>query len=223
MKPGFPKGFDKEVAYVAYYIAGHHNRREPFQSVETSRSTRRSQSIEPLGYPDDWADIPTFRKAVRQFRDDTYEIRESDHYKRHLAQVEASSEEPITGEASGEDPTTADESPATIMDQAMQEAFQRMIDNAISTTRKEGAAEHKKTAAQIEALSQQVAQLTTHMRQGEKEGPQGPPGEQGPPGVSAENASVRWVAGEIPYFDPSLDKSYGEGDMVGMGKDTYFA
>lgn len=105
----------------------------------------------------------------------------------------------------------------------MQEAFQRMIDNAISTTRKEGAAEHKKTAAQIEALSQQVAQLTTHMRRGEKEGPQGPPGEQGPPGVSAENASVRWVAGEIPYFDPSLDKSYGEGDMVGMGKDTYFA
>ena len=56
-------------------------------------------------------------------------------------------------------------------------------------------------------------------------GPPGPPGEPGEQGVQGEatvTPSDRWNATDLGYFDPHLDKSYGEGEIVTVGKDLYF-
>lgn len=61
--------------------------------------------------------------------------------------------------------------------------------------------------------------------------PQGPPGARGPPGPSGQAADPgistgsdngKWNATEIGYFDPHLDKSYGDGEIVTVGKDVYY-
>lgn len=124
LRPDFLKRFDKEVAYITYYIPGHHNWQELFQSVETSRSTCWSQSIELLGYLDILANLSNFWKAVKQFCNKIHRIQESNHYKCHLAQVEAPSEEPITDKISGEDFTIANKALITTIDKTV---FQSMI------------------------------------------------------------------------------------------------
>ena len=61
-------------------------------------------------------------------------------------------------------------------------------------------------------------------------GPPGPPGQQGPQGLPGEpgatgitaTGSDRWNPADLGYFDPHLDKSYGEGEIVTVGKDLYF-
>ena len=59
-------------------------------------------------------------------------------------------------------------------------------------------------------------------------GPAGPEGQPGPPGPPGEpnaapgGAPERWNPSDLGYFDPHLDKSYGEGEIVTVGKDTYF-
>ena len=57
-------------------------------------------------------------------------------------------------------------------------------------------------------------------------GPAGPVGEPGPPGPAGEptgsSSFDRWNSSDLGYFDPHLDKSYGEGEIVTVGKDTYF-
>lgn len=51
-------------------------------------------------------------------------------------------------------------------------------------------------------------------------GPVGPPG---PPGANGNgNGDNRWNAADLGFFDPHLDKSYGEGEVVTVGKDTYY-
>ena len=54
-------------------------------------------------------------------------------------------------------------------------------------------------------------------------GQQGPAGPAGPPGEAATGTgSERWNPSDLGYFDPHLDKSFGEGEIVTVGKDTYF-
>lgn len=58
-------------------------------------------------------------------------------------------------------------------------------------------------------------------------GPPGNPGPQGPPGEATgsglgSGSFERWNPSDLGYFDPHLDKSYGEGEIVTVGKDTYF-
>lgn len=60
--------------------------------------------------------------------------------------------------------------------------------------------------------------------------PQGPPGPSGPAGPigpagpegGSTGGSDRWNPADLGYFDPHLDKSYGEGEIVIVGKDLYF-
>lgn len=58
-------------------------------------------------------------------------------------------------------------------------------------------------------------------------GQQGPPGPPGPPAppvppAASGNGDSRWNAADLGFFDPHLDKSYGEGEVVTVGKDTYY-
>lgn len=53
-------------------------------------------------------------------------------------------------------------------------------------------------------------------------GPPGPSGPSGPAGSSSSNDPNKWNASEIGFFDPHLDKSYGEGEVVTVGRDLYY-
>ena len=58
-------------------------------------------------------------------------------------------------------------------------------------------------------------------------GPPGPPGPQGDPGQPGADGQSgggadRWNAADLGFFDPHLDKSYGGGDIVTVGKDLYY-
>ena len=61
-----------------------------------------------------------------------------------------------------------------------------------------------------------------------QQGEQGPVGPEGPTGPQAESSSSnngnneRWNPADLGYFDPHLDKSYGEGEIVTVGKDIYY-
>lgn len=58
----------------------------------------------------------------------------------------------------------------------------------------------------------------------EAPGPSDPPD---PPGANGgtntnNNDDSRWNAADLGYFDPHLDKSYGEGEIVTVGKNVYY-
>ena len=85
--------------------------------------------------------------------------------------------------------------------------FQEMINNAVNTA--------------VQNLPRQPGQ----------QGPAGPPGPPGNPGQTgpagahgqaAGGGSDRWNAADLGFFDPHLDKSYGDGDIVTVGKDIYY-
>ena len=48
--------------------------------------------------------------------------------------------------------------------------------------------------------------------------PKSPPGGDFLPKVSTE----RWNQADLGYFDPHLDRAYGEGEIVSVGKDVYY-
>ena len=56
------------------------------------------------------------------------------------------------------------------------------------------------------------------------QGPPGPTGPTGPPGADGYSSSgtPNWNAKDIGFFDPHLDKSYGDGDIVTQGSDVYY-
>ena len=74
------------------------------------------------------------------------------------------------------------------------------------------------------AVQRAVTQALQHLQI--PAGPAGPPGDPGPQGPAGEpstsTSSDRWNPSDLGYFDPHLDKSYGEGEIVTVGKDTYF-
>ena len=52
---------------------------------------------------------------------------------------------------------------------------------------------------------------------------QGPPGPTGPTGPAGTGSgSLSWQLADLGYFNPMLDKSYGEGEVVTVGKDVYY-
>ena len=58
-------------------------------------------------------------------------------------------------------------------------------------------------------------------------GAPGPPGPPGPPGANGVangngNGENRWNTADLGYFDPHLNKSYGKGEIVTVGKDVYY-
>ena len=75
------------------------------------------------------------------------------------------------------------------------------------------------------ALQNLIRQIPTQQgqqgQQGEQ-GEQGPTGPQGPSGTVSASGSNRWNPSDLGYFDLHLDKSFGEGEIVTVGKDTYF-
>ena len=52
------------------------------------------------------------------------------------------------------------------------------------------------------------------------QGPPGPTGPTGPAGTGSGSSS--WQLADLGYFNPMLDKSYGEGKVVTVGKDVYY-
>ena len=52
------------------------------------------------------------------------------------------------------------------------------------------------------------------------QGPPGPPGPTGPAGTGS--GSLSWQLADLGYFNPMLDKSYGKGEVVTVGKDVYY-
>lgn len=85
-----------------------------------------------------------------------------------------------------------------------QDAIQRMITDAVNSA---------------------VARLTAQPSGGAgppgPPGPPGPAGDQGPTGTGS-NGHSSWNPQELGYFDPLLDKAFGDGDVISAGKDTYF-
>lgn len=99
--------------------------------------------------------------------------------------------------------------------------IQYIVNSAINKAMKKAA------VVQKEAAAWSAAQLLQQRIKQGLQGPPGnldPPGEPGLPGISTDNNLnlVRWNAGNILYFNPLLDKSYSEGDIVSQGKNTYY-
>jgi len=58
---------------------------------------------------------------------------------------------------------------------------------------------------------------------GQLRGPPGPTGPTGPPGIgSGGGPGVHWRPEEVGFFFPDLNAAYGSGDVVTIGKETFF-
>ena len=56
------------------------------------------------------------------------------------------------------------------------------------------------------------------------QGPPGPPGPQEPPGeaVKITFTGTRWDPSKVEYFDPHLPTTYGDGNIVTVGKKKHY-
>ena len=208
----------------------------------TSRS--RSASLEPTSYfPIDWpVDKPAFRKAVATFVKDTRQLAE----KLSPSSDSASTSLETTAESSKAGSTSQTSKASASQTSAEEAIYQEPIGPAIdadiimSDTNNDGANRNNAsgndnprnfngtgfTQQQWTALQGLISNINVQPgpqgQQGER-GQQAMPGVPGVPGEGTSSSSTeRWNSADLGYFDPHLEKSYGEGEIVTVGKDLYY-
>ena len=62
---------NEKIAIVVQFIVNHYSQLVSTNTSESTRPTTRKQDLEPLGYPPDWVDGPTFCKAMCAFWNNT--------------------------------------------------------------------------------------------------------------------------------------------------------
>ena len=207
---------------VINYITAHQprpvNLATPVDSSDRD-SRARSRSLEPaVYYPTEWAvDKSEFRRSVAAFVKSTLHLDEL---------LQPSADPSATGARTPRSSSISSLShDATSAEEAI---FQKPIGPEKEDI--EMADDHRNyqgtgfTQQQWTALQTLIGSVNAQQGPAGPTGPQGPTGPTGPDGQpgTGGNGNERWNAADLGFFDPHLDKSYGEGEIVTVGKDIYY-
>ena len=208
--------------------------------AERTTQRSRSSSLEPTAYfPIDWpVDKPAFRKALATFVKDTRQLAEDLLPAQNSTTPESS--KAATRQTSAEE-AIYQQPIGPVIEPAVEPVIDtdtNMADTGNGSTGRPSSDSANRpnsdprnfnntgfTQQQWMALQALVGSIST--QQGPP-GPPGPAGQQGQPGVPGEAAAAsssssdRWNSADLGYFDPHLEKSYSEGEIVTVGKDLYF-
>ena len=187
-------------------------------SAREERSRARSNSVEAPSWPTSWAlDRSIFRTALRTFEAGTEALR-------RLRDPPSTGASPHTSPTNT--PSGSSSNPPSSVGQTTR-----------ATSAEEGiynkpiGPEPPVMAGQMtpQELRDFITQTVNAAVQNSRApaGAPGPPGPPGPPGADGGangngNGNSRWNTADLGYFDPHLDKSYGEGEIVTVGKDVYY-
>ena len=207
-----------------------------------ARQTKRSASAEPPPYPVHWAtDIPTFRRVVKAFEDQTVNYRKLPqliaYFRRHDPPSTGNTPESLSpqttprilNQPSGSDTPAGATTRGTSAEEII---YNRPIGPSLPDQKMATPVIDPNIQAAITAaIAQYVAQ---HPPQPGPQGVPGPPGNPGAPGApgapgndgsaNGRNDTPRFVASDVGFFDPFYDnKSNDTGPGVEhAGKETYF-
>ena len=203
-----------EVGYAIHYITRNYPRpdrsdADPVASVEEGRATR-SASVEPPKYPYQWAtDTPAFRKSVKTFITSIQHYRQipqvvefvdaeiQKHHSQHIEQPET--EDPSSSKSTpSTNPSTVDllkSTSETMSESNITPAVQAVLDDMMARV--------------VKLIDEKTSNMSS---------PQGSQKSSTP--SSTPNTS--WHSSDIGYFDPLLDKAYGDGELLTVGRDTYY-
>lgn len=181
----------------------------------------RSTSLEPTSYYlNDWSiDKSVFRRAVKDFTAVTQQLHE-------LLKPSSTGSTPHGSSPSSQEQRHTSDSREPTIDLGTSET---LVEDTIYGNR----AQQDQLPMDFQQIQDQInrtvqAAVTAALQNMQPPpGPAGPPGPQGAQGIPgpASNGSAssdRWNPSDLRYFDPHLDKSYGEGEIVTVGKDIYY-
>ncbi len=212
-------------------------------SSSNPRSRTRSQSVEPLPFPQDWAiDRSALTAALANFQTATEALRPASTTSPSSNPQASDTDPPSTGNtppdrtqptSSTRNSTRATSAEEGIWKEPFGPANRNVEDTEMASHQRNNSAGPSGDAENWQNTGftqQQWTALQRLMRPGPTPpppgppGPAGPPGPTGPPGVdgSSSSGNPNWNAKDIGFFDPHLDKSYGEGDIVTQGSDVYY-
>lgn len=184
---------NEEITIAVQFIVDHYPRPVPTDASESTRPTSRRRDLEPLGYPPEWVDGPTFRKAICAFWNSTLSFRESNIYQEYQSRRLSDSESLVSVSSKNKD------TPTVSMDQSGEQAAPRNMEDRM---------------AGMEKLLERLAtQLNVNAS--------GKPRLPGTLGEPPTTANGRWNPADLGYFDPHLDKSYPESDIIAINKETW--
>ena len=193
------------------------------ESSATGERRARSQSTTPqFSWPSDWSiDKSALRQAIKAFDRSTHHIL---HYVDEIRRPPSTGNTPE--QASESTPATATETDS--INSASETGSHNRRQSTGQTTPPLPPV-HNHQQQPLPVMDQaQIQQMITAAVQAaiqalpRQQGPPGPPGPAGPPGTSNGSTGGGWQAADLGYFDPMLDKSYGEGEVVTVGKDVYY-
>ena len=194
-----------EVGYSIHFITRNYPRpdrsEETVPSIEGGHATR-SASVEPPRYPYQWAtDTPAFRKSVRAFINATEDFRRLSIVTEFVDQeITKQNKQPDSGEPSSSR-ITLDTNLSSV--DLLKRTSETMTESAVTPAVQ--AMLDEMMARVIKLIEEKTANTST---QPDPQEPSTPTG--------------TWHSSDIGYFDPLLDKAYGEGELLTVGKDTYY-
>ena len=211
-----------ELALTSKYIYKHYPRPDfplPATAQAKARQTKRSESVEPPPYPVNWAtDIPTFRRFVRAFEDQTIDYRRLPQLVLYLRRHDPPSTGNTPTRSRTPEPTRYPSADEIIYNHPIGPQ-NRMADQIPMTA-------DQLRAFITDTVNAAVANLNPNF------GPpnHGPPNPGTPPGPP-ENGNLpghtdrnKWNAGDVGFYDPNYEgKSVGSASPIEhTGKETYF-
>ena len=207
-----------ELALTSKYIYKHYPRPDlpiPATVQAKARQTKRSESVEPPSYPVNWAtDIPTFRRVVRAFKDQTIDYRRLPQLVLYLRRHDPPSTGTTPIRSRTPEPTTRHPSADEIIYNHPIGPQNRMADQIPMTA-------DQLRAFITDTVNAAVANLNPNHDLPNPGTPPGPPENGGLPGHTDRN---KWNAGDVGFYDPNYEgKSVGTASPIEhTGKETYF-
>ena len=217
------------VGDVTRSVCGHltANTLRPARPISVAGPSRTTtHSLIQDRWPSNWAiDKPAFRKSVRRFEKATEPLRDLLFGPFSTGNTPVASPTGISPTVSPPPSDSREESTATDTAAGSNSSPRRPS----SQTTPEMAGNF--TPQQLQDMINNAVNNAVTTAINNLQLPAGPRGERGPPGdpgepgsatVGASSSDSKWNAAELGYFDPHLDKSYGEGEIVTVGKDVYY-
>ena len=109
-----------------------------------------------------------------------------------------------------------------VMDSSLQQSITSVVLSAIATAVAAIQAKHKNKMLSLWEMIEKSLLLKESLSAAPPPNPNGSP-KALPGGDSLMKASAkRWNQADLDYFDPHLDRAYGKGEIVSVGKDVYY-
>ena len=109
-----------------------------------------------------------------------------------------------------------------IMDSSLQQSITSAVASAVSTAVASVQAKHKSEMLSLWEMIEKSLLLRESPSATPPSDPDATP-KSLPAGDSLPKTSIeRWNQADLGYFDPYLDRAYGEGEIVSVGKDVYY-